>query len=240
VKTVLSAKRDRGFTLLHSRIQRAFTLFEVLIVLAVLMLLVVLLLPLLAHSKGGGHSKRIRCVNNLKQVTLAFKIWSGDCGDSFPTGVSMTNGGSKEMAMGTNMFFTFTVMSNELNTPRVLFCPEESDLTRQQAIVWGPASDLNNTLFSGNTNTSYFVGLDADDGHPQMFLVGDHTLTNGSPIIGGLLELRTNRSTGWTVGNHRSLGNIGLADASVGTFSTTQLRKALAETGAATNRLSMP
>jgi len=34
--------------------------------------------------KGNEKSKRTRCVNNLKQSALGFKIFSSDCGDRYP------------------------------------------------------------------------------------------------------------------------------------------------------------
>src|ERR1041385_2986971 len=73
---------------------RAFTLIELLVVIAIIAILAAMLLPALAKAKQ--RAQRINCVNNLKQVTLAFKVWSGDNGDRYPMAVSSTQLGAKE------------------------------------------------------------------------------------------------------------------------------------------------
>ena len=54
--------------------ERALTLFEVLIIVAVLMLIAALLLPSIARPKRYSHTDY--CVNNLKQVGLAYRVWA--------------------------------------------------------------------------------------------------------------------------------------------------------------------
>ena len=100
----------------------AMTLFEVGVVIAIVMILVVVFLPRFARSPE--HSSRINCVNNLKLIGLAYRIWAGDNNDKYPMQVSTTNGGTMElMADGKNVWRNFLVMSNELSTPKILFCP---------------------------------------------------------------------------------------------------------------------
>ena len=62
--------------------KKAFTLIELLVVIAIIAILAALLLPALAAAKRKA--QRINCVNNLKQVNLAFRIWEGDNRTSIP------------------------------------------------------------------------------------------------------------------------------------------------------------
>ncbi len=184
---------------------------------------------------------RIACVNNLKQIGIAYRLWEGDHGDKYPMAVSVANGGSMELIAAGNVAACFQVMSNEVNTPKILLCPE--DTRRVLATNW---STLN------NSNISYFVGLDAVESKSQMFLSGDDNFTiSGIPVKSGLLELLTNTPVGWSSGRHVSpnshfwtpdkyIGNIGLADGSVQQLTTDGLRQALQQTGVATNQLAIP
>jgi prepilin-type N-terminal cleavage/methylation domain-containing protein/prepilin-type processing-associated H-X9-DG protein len=60
----------------------AFTLVELLVVMAVIGILAALLLP--AVAKGKDKAKQASCRNNLKQLAAAFFIYHGDFGDQFP------------------------------------------------------------------------------------------------------------------------------------------------------------
>jgi prepilin-type processing-associated H-X9-DG protein len=208
---------------------RAFSLIDLLIGIAVVMFLAALMLPYLAKPNRGHNRSRISCVNRLKQVGLSFRVWAGDNGDKYPMSVSTNQGGSMEWALMGDTILTFQVMSNELSTPKILLCPSDS---RDQFAT--------NFLVLTAANLSYFVGVDANETNPSMFLSGDRHITNGTRIRGGLVELTTNRLSGWTGEIHQNAGNIGLADGSVQQLSTPSLRAALENSGVATNRLAIP
>ncbi|HWN94169.1 MAG TPA: hypothetical protein VNT99_03985 [Methylomirabilota bacterium] len=112
--------------------------------------------------------------------------------------------GSLEFTNSAQVFRHFQAASNELNTPKVLRCP--SDAGRQTA------PDFANF---GNTNVSYFVGLDARQDSQEMLLSGDRNITGGTLSNGFLRVLQTNTPAGWTPAIHKNAGNIGLADGSV-------------------------
>jgi len=216
--------------------QRALTMVEVLAMVAILAILFSLLLP--ALSRGCTKCQRISCINNLKQIGTAFRIWENDNGNEYPWEVSTNLGGSKEYTFGP-VFRHFQAMQNELGqSPKVVTCPEDK---QREA-----ATNFDNFH---NWNVSYFLGVtasltNASDASPNLFLSGDRNLTN---ILGsgpGLFRLTTNDSVGWSHEIHAykqiTAGNILFPDLRVCVLLTPDLRKKLLEPGAAPRLISLP
>jgi len=176
---------------------------EVLIVVATLALLVVLVLAEFPRRSHAGHT-RTTCVNNLKQMGLAARMWAGDNGGVFPWGMSYDSNGVRELVLSGNLADAiFLSMSNECGTPKILKCPD--DLKRTKAVTW---AGLN------NGNISYFIGLDADENKPQTILSGDRNLSGGIFTSNRMMEVRATNVLVWGKDIHRSCGNIGLGDGS--------------------------
>ena len=147
----------------HRRLGKGFTMVEITIVLAILAVLGAMLLPTIHQPARSG---RINCTNNLKQVGTAFRMWSIDNGDRFPMQVSVTSTGALELVDAGYIAPAFTVMSNELNTPKILLCQEDT--------IRKPAANFSKEFYEANI--SYFLGLDANELSPQMFLTGDDNI----------------------------------------------------------------
>ena len=60
----------------------AFTLIELLVVIAIIAILAAMLLPALARAKESG--RRIVCLNNLKQLSMAAQMYLGDSQGIYP------------------------------------------------------------------------------------------------------------------------------------------------------------
>jgi prepilin-type N-terminal cleavage/methylation domain-containing protein len=188
---------------LRSRKIGAFTLIELLVVIAIIAILASMLLPALARAKQKA--QRISCVNNLKQVGTAYRIWENDNGDKYPQEQQASYGGCLEMVgNGTATpvasaegaaWLPYALMANELGqSPKVVTCPADG-FSANTNFYWGNNSQ-NPTLPTGgiwptppanigsfdNTNLSYFVGIGAADTQPQSLLGGDRNLGCGGAM----------------------------------------------------------
>ena len=227
---------------IQDRSKAALTLIEVLVMVAIFVLLAGLILPALKNHRQPA-VQRINCVNNLKQIGLCFRSWGLDGGDGFPMSVSITNGGTMELVGKHSVFAHFLVMSNELSTPKLLFCPQENGWRRKSATQFGeiPAGAVKRTPLTNDNNISYFVGVDARDTHPQMVLSGDRQLSlDGIPIQKQVLNLWTDSNVDWVKPLHNRGANICFADGRVSEIKIGKLKQTFAKTGVATNRLDLP
>ena len=188
---------------------RAFTLIELLCVMAIIGVLAALLLPVL--NQGKARAQRIQCVSNLRQAGLAFHSFAHDHNGRFPMQISTNAGGSMELVQAAyklsgEFYFAFRhfqALSSELVTPKVVICPADSRL---------PAASF--TTLS-NDNLSYFVGANADLAHANSILAGDRNITNDWLPAASLLQLGPNQYLRWTHELHRFKGNLLFSDGHV-------------------------
>src|SRR5260370_17804695 len=77
----------------NTKLRKAFTLIEVLVVIAVIAILASLLLPVLARTKAKAQG--IFCLNNTKQLNLAWRLYADDHNDKLPYNLGGTAGDKK-------------------------------------------------------------------------------------------------------------------------------------------------
>jgi len=146
--------------------------------------------------------------------------------------VSWQEGGSKELTLRGWVAPTFWTMSNELNNPKILVCPEDKKRL--------PRSTDFASLTDGKI--SYFLGLDSTLSNLESVLSGDRNLaTNNVALPHGLVTIADSQTAGWTRESlHRAAGNFAFADGSAWQASSQELRKRLEASGMGRNRVVIP
>jgi len=102
----------------------------------------------------------ITCVNNLKQVGLAFRTWAIDHDEHFPFNLSTNDGGTMELCdrrgdgLERNSAGHFRVMSNELGSPLILVCPRDGAKRAAQSFATLGPENVTYLLHSGRNATS--------------------------------------------------------------------------------------
>ena len=156
-----------------NKASKGFTLIELLVVIAIIGILASMLLPALGKAKQRAN--RIKCVSNLKQVSLAFKTYANDNEDKFPW-FAKSSGAA---AVLTNPAVWQSV-SNELGNAKIL--RSACDGARTDATNFGAGL--------ATANISYWYCITADELKPATFLSGTRNIGTGA--AGAMTALAAN------------------------------------------------
>jgi type II secretory pathway pseudopilin PulG len=143
--------------------RRAFTLIELLTLIAVIALLAALLLSAISGAKSNA--KRSVCANNLSQIDLALRMYSDDSSDTAPktpgtSEVTLTLTGYKKLVRK-----YLGLHGSPSSRPNLFVCPSDTfhyeDLTRTSRYVprglWEqPISDFSSYAFNGGNEMPGF------------------------------------------------------------------------------------
>jgi prepilin-type N-terminal cleavage/methylation domain-containing protein len=201
-----------------------FTMIELLVVIVIVVILLGMIVP------TGGNRKpnpvRIQCVNRLKNLGLAFRIYATDKGDRFPWEPGTNRLGLERNHTLPDLLKYFLMVTNELSAAKILACP--TDVERPPLTNW---SDLKSVQ-----QLSYFLGADSTETLPQTFMAGDRNLmTNGASIGLGVRKLGPDADLAWDNSMHQQQGNAVMGDGSVQQLSSARLREQLRASRPGTN-----
>jgi len=150
-KSILSVSRTSA--LARGAGRKGFTLIELLVVIAIIAILAAILLPALSRSKERAHA--IVCLNNTRQLILAWQMYANDHEDRLPYNLVMTPNGFRTPLNWVNNVMTWTTSlphdSDNIDTttiteaslgpyainPHIYRCPSDHALgAAQSAAGW--------------------------------------------------------------------------------------------------------
>src|SRR5258707_877465 len=120
-----------------ARPRRAFTLIEILVVIAIIAVLMAILLPTIEHARHQAYKDK--CASNLRQIGQALAVYAGENHNSFPrtiyvpgqgvtygTGAAAPDpftGGAGGVAPNDITATVFLLLVTHKISPRLFICP---------------------------------------------------------------------------------------------------------------------
>ena len=196
---------------------QAFTLPELLVVVAVIGILV--LLVVLDPGMNSKHkANRIKCIGNQKQIGTAFRVFASDNDDKYPLETTkretysyiVPSGATSSQVNSTNAaaWQVAQAMWKELQSPKVLLCPSDrarhssyrvSDFVGLAGFSHPWATNMTTASLGHPDNQdkalSYAFGVAADESRPLGVMIADRNVNNiglaGATIATNVAPTRT-------------------------------------------------
>ena len=141
----------------HPQKLAAYTLVELLIVIAIIALLAAILFP--AFARARENARRSSCQSNLKQISLAATQYIQDYDERFPLGITTDDGGSFSNS--------FDLLQPYLKSSQIGICP--SDVEPPSVNLHLPGSKPVSYAANVKITTAPFLG---ENSPPSMAQVG--------------------------------------------------------------------
>lgn len=229
---------------------RAFTVKELIVIIAVITLLVTLVVEAVLHSKRVGF--QTTCSNNQKQIALSFKMFAGDCEQIFPVGYFTSRAYRYPSNYNRAAWEYFRLASNELGSAKILICPK--DVLRLTNAVKGFTNTVDGLAHPArqNNSISYFLAMSAEETKPNTLALGDRNLAlnSSAPFYDsqGEVAVVVASNSVWRSSSkepfHKDEGFYALSDGSVQKADNARLQEALRLSrqsyGADANRFLFP
>jgi prepilin-type N-terminal cleavage/methylation domain-containing protein/prepilin-type processing-associated H-X9-DG protein len=159
--------------------RRAFTLMELLVVVAIIAILASLLMP--ALTRGKQNAQRINCLSNLRQMAIAAQIYVDDQSGSYPVAYY------EEVRQGVKYSVAWDLTTALSSTPSVapglLWQGAGSEKIQQCPSFRGKANWLVDPHTGYNYNTSY-LGHGENESVPEPAKAADVKKPSGTIIFG--------------------------------------------------------
>ena len=216
----------------------AFTRIELAAVLAAIFFVMgFIVVPAMATTKAD--SGRITCFNNLRGIGRAVQVWANDHHRQFSwRSYPPQDGGSTTQLRPAAAWFEYSVLSNELVTPRILACPSDAGVKRAEIFAYEDEGLLRQGY--QNNAVSYPLNLDGSLDVPRSWLSGDRNIDAGSyqdfqcsaGVQGPMaIPLGAQPVMRWTNAVHGLFGHMATTDGTVEFTSGDRMREIILQQG---------
>jgi hypothetical protein len=216
--------------------ERAFTRTDLLFCGCGLALLMTMALSVWGSNQS--ESRHALCANNLRQIGRAFHLWGSDHDELLPWRIVSDTGGqgSGGPNLALNAWWHYSVISNQLGSPKILACP--ADEKKVVANNWSTAPGGFLNVGARNNALSYPLFLHANSMSPSSLLAGDrnfrvdqaNTSCSYLSTPAAFAILRGGVGT-WTNALHGTIGHLLTMDGNVRFTTPAEFQQAIAAPG---------